>query len=235
MASGFRAPNLSELTSNGVHEGTNRFEIGNPNLNNEQNFQVDLALEWRGKHLEAFANAFYNSINDYIFISPTGEQIDGDPVFLYSQDNASIYGGEMGIHVHPHPLDWLHLESSYESLTGTRDSDKFLPLIPANSLTNTLRIEFKKGGLFFNKYAFIRLKNTFNKTEVSAFETRTPGYSLLGAGIGGSINAGNSEINISISGNNLTDKTYISHLSRLKVDEISNIGRNISISASLAP
>ena len=29
VASGFRAPNLAELTSNGVHEGTNRYEIGN--------------------------------------------------------------------------------------------------------------------------------------------------------------------------------------------------------------
>ena len=30
LATGFRAPNLAELTSNGVHEGTNRFEVGNP-------------------------------------------------------------------------------------------------------------------------------------------------------------------------------------------------------------
>jgi iron complex outermembrane receptor protein len=27
VASGFRAPNLAELTSNGVHEGTNRYEV----------------------------------------------------------------------------------------------------------------------------------------------------------------------------------------------------------------
>jgi hypothetical protein len=26
---GFRAPNLAELTSNGIHEGTNRYEVGN--------------------------------------------------------------------------------------------------------------------------------------------------------------------------------------------------------------
>ncbi|HSJ11041.1 MAG TPA: TonB-dependent receptor, partial [Gillisia sp.] len=48
-ATGFRAPNLAELTANGSHEGTNRYEIGNPNLNNEQNFQGDLALEFRNK------------------------------------------------------------------------------------------------------------------------------------------------------------------------------------------
>jgi iron complex outermembrane receptor protein len=37
VASGFRAPNLAELTSNGVHEGTNRYEVGNPDLKTEQN------------------------------------------------------------------------------------------------------------------------------------------------------------------------------------------------------
>ena len=38
LATGFRAPNLAELTSDGIHEGTNRYEIGNPNLDSEQNF-----------------------------------------------------------------------------------------------------------------------------------------------------------------------------------------------------
>ena len=40
LATGFRAPNLAELTSYGVHEGTNRFEIGSDNLTNEQNIQT---------------------------------------------------------------------------------------------------------------------------------------------------------------------------------------------------
>jgi iron complex outermembrane receptor protein len=51
VASGFRAPNLAEITSNGVHEGSNRYEIGNSNLTYEQNFQPDLNLEYRNPHL----------------------------------------------------------------------------------------------------------------------------------------------------------------------------------------
>jgi iron complex outermembrane receptor protein len=35
VASGFRAPNLAELT-NGVHEGTNRYKVGNENLKTEK-------------------------------------------------------------------------------------------------------------------------------------------------------------------------------------------------------
>ena len=72
LATGFRAPNLAELTSDGTHEGTNRYEIGNNNLKSEQNFQTDLALEYKNEHVEFFANGFYNKINNYIFLSPNG-------------------------------------------------------------------------------------------------------------------------------------------------------------------
>ena len=105
IASGFRAPNLAELTSFGVHHGSNRFEIGNPDLDNEQNFQFDLALEYGNKHIEVFANGFYNNLNNYIFANPTGELIEEYQVFEYVQTDANLYGGEFGIHVHPHPFD----------------------------------------------------------------------------------------------------------------------------------
>ena len=227
LATGFRAPNLAELTSNGSHEGTNRFEIGNPNLSNEQNFQIDLALEFKNEHVEVFANGFYNIVNNYIFISPNGNFIDDDPVFLYQQDDAKLYGGEFGLHFHPHPLDWLHFESSFETVTGKQNNDAYLPLIPANSLHNTIRVEFDTDWL--NKgYAFIKHINTFKQNKVSGFETSTDGYGLLSAGFGGTIKVFKNDLSISIAGTNLTDKSYTNHLSRLKPDGLFNIGRNIS-------
>ncbi|WP_311195959.1 TonB-dependent receptor [Antarcticibacterium sp. 1MA-6-2] len=102
-ASGFRAPNLAELTANGSHEGTNRYEIGNSSLDNEQNFQLDLALEYRNEHFELFANAFHNKINNYIYLNPTGEFIEEDPVFEYFQNDARLYGGEARYSYSPPP------------------------------------------------------------------------------------------------------------------------------------
>ena len=228
FASGFRAPNLAELTSDGSHHGTNRYEIGNENLKNEQNFQADLALEFKNDHVEFFANAFYNQVNDYIFLSPNGEFVEDDPVFLYTQDDARLYGGEIGLHIHPHPLDWLHLESSFETVTGKQSNDTYLPLIPANSLHNTLRVEFKNKSIE-NGYAFVKLSSVFNQNNISDFETSTDGYNLLSAGFGGMVKLFKNDLGISISGTNLTDKTYINHLSRLKPDGIFNMGRNFNI------
>lgn len=228
LASGFRAPNLSELTSDGSHEGTNRYEIGNIDLKSEQNFQTDIALEYKNKHIEFFANGFYNAINNYIFLSPNGTTLDDNPVFVYLQDDANLYGGEVGFHLHPHPLDWLHIESSFETVTGKQANAGYLPLIPANSLTNILRIEFEKPWLK-KGYSFIKLTSTFNQTKVSAFETHTAGYSLWSAGLGGSFSLFKNEATFTLSGTNLTNKTYISHLSRLKPDGIFNMGANVML------
>lgn len=233
-ATGFRAPNLAELTSNGVHEGTNRFEIGNPNLSNERNFQVDLALEYNSEHIEFFANGFYNTINDYIFIEPNGEFVDADAVFLYRQQNAKLYGGELGFHLHPHPLDWLHLESTFETVIGKLNNGEYLPLIPANNLTNTFRVEFGKRGKWLNNsYSFLTLQSFFDQNNVSQFETDTAGYNLLNLGFGGTCMLFKRPLTLRLSANNLLNETYLSHLSRLKPDGIANIGRNFNIGMSL--
>jgi iron complex outermembrane receptor protein len=43
--------------------------------------------------------------------------------------NAKLYGGEIGLHFHPHPLDWLHYETSFETVTGKKQDGDYLPLI----------------------------------------------------------------------------------------------------------
>ncbi|OUL61489.1 TonB-dependent receptor [Flavobacterium sp. AJR] len=227
VASGFRAPNLAELTSNGVHEGTNRYEIGNSTLKTEQNVQTDLNLEYKNSHFEFFVNGFYNHVNNYIYTSPTGDVLDENDVFAYVQDNAKLYGGEIGLHFHPHPLDWLHFETSFETVTGKKQNGDYLPLIPANNWNNTIRTEFKISNWFQDGFATLNVSSTFNQDNVSGFETASKGYSLLNLGFGGTVKLGKTAFDVNINGNNLFDKKYIAHLSRLKTDGIPNIGRNI--------
>ncbi|MFT5238947.1 MAG: iron complex outermembrane receptor protein, partial [Flavobacteriaceae bacterium] len=233
IASGFRAPNLAELASNGVHEGTNRYEIGNAALNNEQNYQLDLSLEFRDEHFEISANGFYNGIQDYIFITPSIVIIDNAVVYNYVQENAYLYGGEVGLHIHPHPLDWLHIESSFETVSGKLDSGDYLPLIPANTIKNTLRVEFNQAQFLKESFAFIKLENTLEQNNAGAFETSTKGYNLLSLGGGSSITLRKMDLDLGISVTNLTNESYVAHLSRLKPDGIQNIGRNITFSMRL--
>ena len=227
VASGFRAPNLAELTSNGVHEGTNRYEVGNSNLKTEQNVQADLNLECKTDHFEFFVNGFYNHINNYIYTSATGAMIENNAVFNYIQNNAKLYGGEIGLHFHPHPLDWLHFETSFETVTGEKQNGDYLPLIPANKWNNTIRTEFQIRNWIEDAFATLNVSSTFNQKKVSGFETESSGYNLVNLGFGGTVKLGKTVFDVNINGNNLFDKRYVAHLSRLKTDGIPNIGRNI--------
>ena len=176
--------------------------------------------------MKFFANGFYNSINDYIFISPTGEIEDGFDVFTYVQNDAKLYGGEFGFHLHPHPLDWLHLESSFETVIGKQKNDEYLPLIPANKITNTIRSEFKGGEKWNDWFISLKLQSYFKQDRVSTFEEKTDGYNLLNLGFGGNLDLNKVKTTIHFNVNNLFNKTYMSHLSALKVNDIPNIGRN---------
>ncbi len=226
VASGFRAPNLAELTSNGIHEGSNRFEIGNAALKNEQNFQVDVNIEYKSEHVEAFANGFYNHIDQYIYIQPTGSQLSGNDVYEYVQNNAQLYGSEIGIHVHPHPFDWLHITSSFENVIGTQ-ADNFLPLIPANQWKNNIQISMKNTPWYTDGFIAAFFNYTFKQNKIGVFETQSNDYLLVNLALGGKISWGNTRYKLRLNANNLFDKTYINHLSRFKNDGIVSIGRNI--------
>jgi iron complex outermembrane receptor protein len=233
LASGFRAPNLAELTSNGVHEGTNRYEIGNPNLDNERNFQIDLSLEYADEHIEFAVNGFHNSVKDFIYIEPTGAIIDENAVFEYLQQNAVLYGGEIGVHFHPHPLDWLHVESTYQMVIGELEDDSDLPLIPANSWQNTMRIESqRKNSDLERTYAFVSWRAVFDQDRVSLNETSSDGYNLIDLGAGAQLSFIDPGLSLRLSVNNLFDTTYIDHLSRFKSDGLANIGRNVNVGMS---
>ena len=232
MASGFRAPNLAELTSNGVHHGTNRFEVGNSDLANEKNIQLDIALEYKTAHIELFVNGFYNHLDDYIYLTPTGTIEDGAPVFEYTQNNAKLFGGEFGFHLHPHPIDWLHLESSFELVIGKQQSGAYLPMIPANTFKNKISTEFKISNWLKKGYTNLTLTTSMKQGNVGQFETPTNSYNLLSFGFGGAIEFNSLKFTTNISMNNLLNTEYVHHLSRLKPDGILNAGRNIVVGLS---
>ena len=66
------------------------------NLKTEQNVQTDLNIEYKNSHFEFFVNGFYNHVDHYIYTSPAGTVIDGNDVYNYIQNNAALYGGEVG-------------------------------------------------------------------------------------------------------------------------------------------
>jgi iron complex outermembrane receptor protein len=234
LASGFRAPTIAELTSDGVHHGSLRFEKGNAVLKSERNLQLDLVLEHATDHIEFFVNGFYNKVFDYIYISPTGETEDDFPVFEYLQGDAQLYGSEFGFHLHPHPLDWLHIRSSYEMVIGELGTTSFLPLIPAHQWRTTLKTEFKSGKFLKNPFLSLSFNKTFDQNKISEFEESTSGYGLWNLSWGNTIKKKGVTLELSAHVNNIADKKYVSHLSRLKPSGMLNIGRNVMVKLNIS-
>ena len=145
-SSAFRSPHLSELFSNGVHHGTNRYELGNSNLDIEKGHQFDFKYQWSSEHFGLVFNPFLQSIQDYLSIQPTENIINNNRVFEYTQfETVTISGLEMNLHYHPHFMHNLHLEQSYSIVeTKNHDTNKYLALTPSNKTTSNKVLEINQ-------------------------------------------------------------------------------------------
>jgi iron complex outermembrane receptor protein len=262
VARGYRSPNISEISANGVHPGTNIYQLGNLNFKPEFSLQQDIGVTYNSEHITVNLELFNNNIQHYIFnqklLNSAGQDsviIPGNETFQFQSAKAHLYGSEISIDLHPHPLDWLHFENSLSLVYGTNngvngkavpDSAKYLPFIPPLHTFSELRANLKNNIGVFSKL-FAKLQFEWYAKQDKAYlefgtETPTPGYSLCNIGIGGDVlNKKKKTIfTFSLLGNNIFDAAYQSHLNRLKYFEpypgnatgrngIYNMGRNIAI------
>ena len=242
IGSAFRSPNIAELSADGVHEGTFRYEIGNNNLVPEKSFYADAALEYTSDLLQASLSVYNNHINDYIFNSQTNNEViqigeESFPVFRFVQANANLYGAEAALTFHP--VEALHFENSFAfTHAENRETKTALPFIPAAVLHNEIRVEPHIKGMPRKTYISVALQNVFDQKRVDQFETPTAGYTLVNASFGTTFHLNKQPLRVNVSANNLFNKAYYDHLSRFKpgrLDESNpdegyyNPGRNISV------
>jgi iron complex outermembrane receptor protein len=114
-------------------------------------------------------------------------------------------------------------------VTGKKQNGENLPLIPAMKWNNSIKTEFKSTKWFKDGFAVLNVEHTLNQNNPGLFETNTTDYTLLNFGFGGKMTLGKMAFDVNLNANNIFDKMYFSHLSRLKNDGIPNMGRNIVV------
>lgn len=262
VARAFRAPGIPELASNGSHEGTTRYEYGDNDLKSEISTQFDAAVEFNNEHFSLNLAGYYNSFSNFIFYRKLQSVNGGDSTidvngetltaFKFDQRKASLTGVEATLDIHPHPLDWLHLQNTFSLVSGRLkeavEGNKNLPFIPAPKLLTELRGDFKKANAYMkNFYVKLEVENTFRQSHpFTAYntETATPAYTLMNAGTGADITnkKGQTLFNINFIVTNIGDIAYQNHLSRLKYAAenlatgrtgVYNMGRNFSIKLNI--
>ena len=238
IASGYRAPNIAELTSNGVHQGTNFFQIGNNDFKPEVSLQQDLGVIYNSHILSFELNIFNNFIKNFIYNQKLNSVFGGDLVvngsnsiqtFKYQNSNAQLYGGEFSFDIHP--IKHLHLSNTLSILYGENkgnnnvqvpEDEKYLPFISPTHGSTEIKYEFEnKKSILKNGYIKVQMDYYATQDKIfSAYNTETvsPGYTLFNIGMGATFrNKSNKNIfNLYVTANNIFDIAYWDHLSRLK-------------------
>ena len=244
LARGYRAPNISELASNGEHEGSLRYEIGNHNFNPEYSFQADLGLNYATRYFELNVAAFANHISNYIYLHRIDSIVEPDLMtFAYAQGEAMLMGFEAAVDIHP--FHALHIGSAFSyvdaQLLHQPEEMRWLPMTPAPRLSVDMKYELTHDGKVFNNaYLAARMDWYLEQDhyyEAYDTETSTPSYLLFGLSAGTDILVkGKKVAELTMIVDNLTDVCYQDHLNRLKYADwnvvtgrrgVFNMGRNV--------
>jgi iron complex outermembrane receptor protein len=229
VGSGFRSGNLAELSSDGLHEGTLRYEIGDPNLKVEGNINSEISVSYTARYFQFSASGYLNHFLNYIYLAPTGTQYLGFDVFRFRQFDANVYGSEAMFGINFPFYDRLRWETNFSAVTGKLTDDRYLPFIPPSKLTEEIRLKFKERKKINNASLFLMADFHFKQNKPGQFETPTAAYWLVNAGINGNWQTERRTIIFSLTANNLLNKNYYDHLSRFKDYGIHNIGRNVVV------
>lgn len=225
LATGVRIANLAELSSNGLHEGVFTFEIGDPNLKNEQVFSANCSAIFKSRHLEFSLSPFYNYFSGFIYLSPTSTDWFGFPVYRYKQKDSRQYGLESLLSIIISRK--LNLDLAYANMISRTLDGQYTPFLPPQKISTTLNFHFDniKRPLNF----FIGSQAISAQHKVADNEFSSKGYLLIDTGIMYSLPHQKNLIQISLTARNLLNKVYADHLSRLAALGIYNMGRNISL------
>ena len=239
VARGYRAPNITELASNGLDPGAHIIYIGNMDAKPEFCFQQELGLEIDYPDLSGSISLFNNHISHYIYLTELAGggsplvDAQGNKTFQYRQSSAHLYGLEATAIVHPllwKGFSWTNnMVLTYGVNTnpiykGKGNQGRYLPFIPPpNWLSNiTQVINLKNSRLSsLNVMAELDYHGAQNRyLGLYNTETATPSYALINIAAGASFKYYNHHpINIQLAVNNIFNTVYQSNMSRLKYFE----------------
>ncbi len=194
-----RAPQVQELYTNGVHHATRSFEIGNPDLNKEVGYNLDLGYRFRQDWMQAEFNLFHNWVSDYIYLAYTGELYgepheehadagedsedhhhgEGLPILATRQADATFKGfeGKLVFPLMENHYGLLDLTLFSDYTRGQFVNGQDIPRMPP--LRYGLQLDYA-----FNEHGAVDLRLTRGEPQDNPGdrETPTPGYLRLDIG-----------------------------------------------------
>jgi iron complex outermembrane receptor protein len=244
-----RAPNPSELFSDGLHHSAARIELGDLRITQETSNRLSGSYQLKNKSLSLNLEGFINHIDDFIFIVPAGTEqtIRGAfPVWEYTQTNALLYGMDITAN-YKFDSNWsLNNKSSFIKGKDLDLNDALID-IPAFKTVNTLGYS-NKNWLGFNaslQSELVLRQNDFPDYNFEVFipseqemvlvdiSTPPPGYHLMHFESDITLQLSKkTDLNIGLNVTNIFNTSYREYLNRLRYFA-DDLGRNFMLQLKL--
>ena len=240
-----RAPNPSELFSEGLHHSAARIELGDLRFKSEVGHKFSYTLQRNEETFTISINPYYNLINNFLILEPSSVQtsIRGTyQVWEYRQTNANLFGLDIDATIA------LSKKISYNhksSIVKAYDRILKIPLInmpPVNTQNEIIyenrnfknfKIKLTSNYVFRqNEYpdnnfeVFIATSQSFETVDISSPPDH---YHLINFNSSIDLKNKNSKrLSLSLKINNLLNKSYRNYLNRMRYYS-HELGRNIII------
>lgn len=240
-----RAPNASELFSDGLHHSAARIELGDLRIQKETSNRVSGTYTYKVEKASIHVEGFFNHIKDFIYLEPTGVEttIRGSfPVWEHKQINATLYGIDLDVsHFINNQLTFQNKSSFIKG--KDLSSDRALIDIPSFKTVNIIRYTNEKWSNFHAELQseWVLRQNEFPNNNFEVFIPRTnsfvlldistppPAYHVLNFRSGFDLTLFKEiPVNVAFTINNVLNTSYREYLNRLRyfADEL---GRNFMI------
>jgi iron complex outermembrane receptor protein len=229
-----RHPNSTELYADGPHVAAQRYERGSVTLGNgifdkELSTNIDVTLHGDAERVEWSITGFINSVDDYILLRPTTDEIldpeefDDLPVFDFDQADVEFVGveAEALVEIIDRDTRHMHVRLFADFVHAEEDSNgAYLPFIPPWRLG----VGLHGGRDDFD--ASIDAVFADGQNKVAGKELPTESYTLLNASL--SYTFADSGLYVFLRGSNLLDEDIRQHSSPLK-DLVPLPGRSLHV------
>lgn len=256
LAQGFRAPTIFELYAGGTHGGVQAYQLGNPDLKEETSLNADWSVRWQTEQAGATATVYNNQIDNYIYLSRTGNYVDEDSEdctagdagcydeMKNQQTNGQIQGFELS--------GWMQwnrqfkTQAALEIIQG-RDTNnsRDLPLMPANNIRLKTEYSFGQLGVLQQNTLGIQAKFVDAKKSAGSYEpfsqfdntlygsASSKAYQLWDVEYTAKLPIDQYQLGLQFKVENLFDTAYRDFLDTYKGYAL-GMGRNIKLSANMA-
>lgn len=227
----WRAPEMNELYSYGIHHGDAVFQVGDQNLTTEKALKWTIGYHLKHGWLDIRANAFAHYINDYIYDVPQyvtddagNRQIEVTtllsgtfPRYYFKQSNGLFGGGELllSFDLGKH----FNYEVSGEWMRAYNLSlHTYFPNIPSDRYQQTLRYRLGLKDWKFNcglQHQFVTKQTRFD-ADIDLLPDTPDGYQLLGFDTGIQRRWANHQLELYLQITNATNVLYKDYTNRMR-------------------